>query len=58
MLFDQAAVESIVAGGHGRVRREHRLLGDFAERVRRKANPLVHAVGDHLQRSERAVPFV
>ena len=33
MLFDQAAVEAIVSGGHGRVRRENGVLGDFAEGV-------------------------
>ncbi len=33
MLFDQAAVEAVVAGGHRRVRGEDGVLGDFAQRV-------------------------
>ena len=31
VLFDQAGVEAVVAGGDGRVRGEDRVLGDFAE---------------------------
>ena len=38
MLFDQAAVEAVVPGRHRRVRGEHRVLGDFAQRfVERQA---------------------
>ena len=33
VLFDQAAVEAVVAGRHGRVRGEDGVLGHFAQRV-------------------------
>ena len=32
VLFDQSAVETVVPGGHGGVRRESRMLGDLPQR--------------------------
>ena len=53
-----AGAETIVPGRHGRVRREHDLRGDAAQRF-----PGVDALGDHslpheLERGERAVSLV
>ena len=58
MLFDEIGREAIVARRHRRVRGEHDLRGDAADRFVR-----VDAFGDHplphqLQRGERAVAFV
>ena len=51
-------VEAIVAGGHGRVRGEDGVLGDFAERFVERQPVVGHPLADHFQRGERAVAFV
>ena len=58
MLFDQAAVEAVVAGGHGRVRGEDGVLGHFAQRVVEAQAVVLHPLANGFQRGERAVPFV
>ena len=58
VLFDQVAVEAVVAGGHGRVRGEHRVLGHLAQRRVEAHAVVLHPRADGFQRGERAVAFV
>ena len=58
VFLDQAAVEPVVAGGHGRVRREHGLAGYPADRVVEGVAVAFHPSADRLQRGEDRVSLV
>ena len=58
VLFDQVAVEAVVAGGHGRVRGEDGVLGHLAQGGVEAHAVVLHPRADGLERGERAVAFV
>ena len=58
VLLDQAAVEAVVAGGHGRVRGEDGVLGDVAQGVVEAQAVVLHPLANRFERGERAVAFV
>jgi len=58
MFFDQAGVEAIVTGGHGRMGREDSVLGDAAQRRGKRFAVAFHALPRGLQGGKGAVAFV
>ncbi len=58
MLFDQPCVETIVAGGNGRVRGEDDFAGDSRNRGVEADAFLLHAHANRFQHGEGAVAFV
>ena len=58
VLFNQVAVEAVVAGGNRRVRGEDRAMGHFAQADFEAHAVFLHPLADRLQRGERAVAFV
>ena len=58
VLLDERRREAIVAGRHRRVRREHHLRRDSAQRFGGADAFGLHALARQLERGKRAVPFV
>jgi hypothetical protein len=58
MLFHQARVEAIVAGGDGRVRGEDGAVGRFTQRFVERQPVVGHSLANDFQRRECAMPFV
>jgi hypothetical protein len=58
VLFDQPGVEAVVAGGHGRMRREHGPLRHFAQRIVEADAVIVHSLANRFDRGKRTVAFV
>ena len=58
VLFDQVAIEAVVAGGHGRVRGEDGVLRHVAQGDVEAHAVVFHPLADGFQRGETAMPFV
>ena len=58
VLLDQVAIETVVAGRHGRVRGEDRAMRHFAETDFEAHAVFLHPLADRLQRGKGAVAFV
>ena len=58
VFFDQAGVEAVVAGRHGRVGREDNLARDARDCLAEVDAFFLHAAADGLQNAEGAVAFI
>ena len=58
MLVHQVTRKPVDARRHGRVRREHHVLGRLAQRLVKRQPVFVHPLANDLQRRECAVPLI
>ena len=58
MLFYQGFIKTVVTCRHGRMGREHRILGDLPKCIIERHSVVVHPATNDFQGTKRAVPFV